>query len=216
MHPFSLGLAMHSYSRLFAAAAIAAAALPAAAATSTYTTAGSFAAAVQAGAYTETFSVANPTFPAPDAITYSGSGFSFSVFTPPLAGGVYTSGAVLGTNAPGVTLSITFGPGVTAVGGNFYISDITDNFLPAGSVTLTLNDGTTTTYTPTSISDFRGFTSDVAITSLTFAAPVANYSNIDNLTVGRAVVTAVPEGSTWAMMALGMAGLLLAARKREA
>ena len=204
---------MTSVSRIIAAVAFAAAAVPAFAATTTYTTQPTFAAAVQSGAYTETFSVANPAFPAPTSIAYTNGTFSFTVAA---TGGVYTSGAIIGTNAPAEALTITFGAGVTAVGGNFFLTDITDTFVPGGSVTLTLNDGTTTTYTPTGTTTYRGFTSDVAISSLTFSAPAANYATLDNLTVGKAIVTAVPEGSTWAMMALGMAGLLVAARKRQA
>jgi len=139
------------------------------------------------------------------------SGFSFRVAA---TGGVYTSGVLIGGNAPAQSLVITFGPGITAVGGNFFLSDINDAFVPAAPITLTLNDGTTTTYTPADTSDFFGFTSTSALTSLTFAAPVSNYATFDNLTVG--AVAAVPEAGTWALMAFGLAGLLLAARKRQA
>lgn len=200
---------MFTLSRFAAAAALTAAALPAFAATTSYTTSAAFLAAVQPGAYTETFSVANPAFPAPTSVPYTNGSFSFTVAA---ATGVYTSGSLIGTNGPQDTLTITFGAGITAVGGNFFITDIGDNFV-AAPVTLTLNDGTTTTYTPTSTATYRGFTSDVAITSLTFAAPALNYASMDNLTVGR--VVPVPEASTWAMMALGLAGMAAFARKRQ-
>ncbi len=200
---------MSTLSRFAAVAALAAATLPAFAATTTFTSSAAFLATLQPGAYTETFSVANPAFPAPTSIPYSSGGFSFTVAA---TGGVYTSGSLIGTNAPASALTITFGAGTTAVGGNFFLTDIFDDFV-AAPVTLTLSDGTTTTYTPTSEATYRGFTSDVAITSLTFAAPAANYASLDNLTVGR--VVPVPEASTWAMMALGLVGMAAFARKRQ-
>jgi hypothetical protein len=81
-------------------------------------------------------------------------------------------------------------------------------------VFLTLSDGTSTTFTPTSFADsFRGFTSNVGISSLTFGAPGAGrYATLDNFVVGRAV----PEPGTMAIMAVGLAGLFAARRRRAA
>jgi MYXO-CTERM domain-containing protein len=58
-------------------------------------------------------------------------------------------------------VTITFGAGITAAGGNFFMSKLTDAFVASA-------------------------------------------------------VAPIPEASTWAMVALGLAGLLAAARRRQA
>ena len=102
------------------------------------------------------------------------------------------------------------------MGGNFYVSDVNDNF-QAVPITVTLSNGHSTTFTPTSDADsYRGFTTAVPITSLVLGAPGANrFSNMDNLTVGG--VAAVPEPGTYAMMALGLAAIggFVARRRKQ-
>jgi hypothetical protein len=105
-------------------------------------------------------------------------------------------------NSSNLTIDFTSG-NVTAVGGNFFITDLSDN-LAAGSITLTLSDGsfinlTSPTATPT---PFGGFTTDGAlITSLTITGgdpAIDNWVALDNLYVGTSssAPTAVPEPFT--------------------
>ncbi len=197
---------MLSAHRFLSTVALAALSASSMAATTTYTSSASFLTAVGlATAYTEDFNLANPPAgPAP----FSGNGLAYTVAAP---SDLYASGEFLGTSAPDEALTVSFTSGnVYAVGGNFYATDFGDNFQSV-SVTVTLNDGTFATFTPTSVGDsYRGFKSNVAFSSLVMSAPgVSLYAGLDNLTV------AVPEPTSWLMMGLGLAGLL-AARRRKA
>jgi hypothetical protein len=198
-----------SMNRVLSAIVLVASVGAAQAATTVYTTAASFQALVAPGSYTETF-----TQPAVDSgvlFSYSGGGFSYNVTASP--GVVYRSGTIIGNNTPNETFTLTFTSGnVAAVGGNFFITNISDVFQSQG-VTLTLGDGTVVNYTPTGVGDYRGFISTAPILSLTMAAPVGGqfYNSLDNLTVG----TAVPEPGTYLMMALGLGSMLLVRRARR-
>jgi len=202
---------MQSAHRLLSAAVLLALAAPAFAATTTYTSSATFLAQVKAGSYTETFTgLGNP--PA-GAAPFSAGGFAYTISAP---GDLYASGDFLGTSLPDEALTITFTSGnVTAVGSNFFAVNLSDVFQPV-SLTLTLSDGTVTTFTPSSVLDsYRGFTSDLTITSLTISGPGTSlYAGVDNLTVG-VMVSNVPEPGSWALMGLGLAGLGLAARRRR-
>ena len=193
----------------FAVAAVAlAAASVASAQTVTYTTSGPFLAAVAPGSYTEGFS--DFSFSGEPSADFSGGGFSYTVSAP---SGLYGNGTLIGTNLPAEALTITFtGAPVTAVGGNFWSTNISDVF-QAVPVTLTLSDGTTSTFTPTSetVGSFRGFTSTMPISSLVISSTAAVYAGMGNLTVG-----AVPEPGTWLLMGLGLGGMLLARRRTTA
>jgi hypothetical protein len=195
--------------RVLAAVVLVAATGAAQAATTVYTTAAAFNALLAPGAYTETFT--QPAVDSGPLFTYSGGGFSYNVTASP--GDVYRSGTLIGTNTPNETLQLTFTTGnVTAVGGNFFITNISDVFQPV-SVTLGLNDGTTVSYTPTGVGTFRGFISTVPILSLVMTAPTGGqfYNSLDNLTVA----SAVPEPGTYLMLAMGLGGMLLVRRARR-
>jgi hypothetical protein len=177
------------------------------ASTTTYNSSASFLSNVAPGSYTETFTDFDDSGSGPSL--FAGNGFSYTIFAP---SDLYASGEFAGTNLPNEALTVTFTSGnVTAVGGNFYTTNISDVF-QAVSVTLGLSDGTSVSFTPSSVFDsYRGFTSSVTITSLVMSAPgISLYAGIDNLTVG---VTAVPEPASWALMALGVVGLLAARRR---
>ncbi len=198
---------MHKVHRLLSVAVLTCLSASAFAAT-TYTTSASFLAQVAPGAYMENFNnwVTDP--PA-GALAFSGGGFSYSAFA---ASDLYLSGGFLGTSQINEALTITFTSGnVTAIGANFFATNISD-VLQAVSVTVTLSDGTVTSLTPTSMADsYLGFTSTTAITSLTISAPGQSlYASLDNLTVG---VSAVPEPANWALMGLGLAGVIAARRR---
>lgn len=198
---------MQSAHRILSAIALAALSASSMAATTTYTSSASFLAAVgMVTSYTQNFN----SLPSPPAgpVPFGDNGLAYTLAAP---SDIYTSGDFFGTSLPNEALTVSFTSGnVYAVGGNFYATDIGDNF-NAVSVTLTLNDGTVATFTPTSVGDsYRGFTSNVAFSSLVMSAPgVSLNAGLDNLTV------AVPEPTSWLMMGLGLAGLL-AARRRKA
>ncbi len=184
------------------------ASLPAAAVTTVYTSQASFSAAVAPGSYFEDFT--RPTFAIAPALFFNGPGFTYAARASTQTGApsqVYLSGSFLGNAFGNEPLTLTFTSGnPTAVGGNFYLSNSDDEFA-VGPVTITLSDGTVTTFSPTSAADsYRGFISTVPIAALSFAAPGSlRFNTIDNLTVG---VGVVPEPSTWLLMAFGVAGLL--------
>jgi hypothetical protein len=180
------------------------------AASTVYTSSADFLSHVAAGAYTESFDSLGEDIPG-GPLAFSGGAFSYAVSAPR---SLYAIGGFLSTNQIDEALTITFnGNNVTAVGSNFYAVNLSNAF-QAVSMTITLSDGTVETFTPTSAGDsYRGFSSNIAISSLVISAPGPSlYASIDNLTVG---VTPVPEPSTWALMGLGLAGLL-AARRRAA
>lgn len=197
---------MHAAQRFALALGLAALSASSSALTTVYTSPAGFLAQLAPGAYTENFDG----LPATPPDTFTGGGFSYTASAP---SGLYGSGEFLGTNQIDEALTLSFTSGnVTSVGGNFYATNISDVFQPV-AITLTLSDGTTVTFTPTSVADsYRGFASTVLITSLTISAPGASlYGGLDNLTVG---VSAVPEPASALLMALGVAGLLIARRRR--
>ena len=172
-----------------------------------YSSSAAFLANVAPGSYTETFTgLTNPS-----SGLFSGGGFAYTVSAP---NDIYVSGDFLGANQVGDSLTITFTSGnVRALGANFFATDISDVF-QSHSLTLSLSDGTVTTFTPTSLLDsYRGFTSNVAINSLIISgtAGVSLYAGLDNFTVG--TVTPVPEPETLALLSVGLLGLRFARRR---
>jgi hypothetical protein len=186
--------------------------------TTTYTTSADFLAAVQGASYTETF---DGTLEAVSAVSYSflQNGFGYTVTVPPPTFDtmpVYRNGIFIGNLTDGESLVFTFTTGnVTAVGGNFFLTNLTDNFV-SSPITVTLNDGTTTTYTPTGVDTFLGFTSTVAITSLTLSVTnIATYNSVDNLIVG--TTSAAPEPGSLALVlpVMGAVGMVIRKRQRR-
>lgn len=191
--------------KILAFLALSAALITSSHATVIYTSAASLLANVTGGSYTNNFDGLSS--PAPGAAVFTGGGFSYSAFAP---SDLYASGDFFGTSQINEALTITFTSGnVFAFGANFFATDIMDAFQSV-SITLTLSDGTTETFTPTSMSDsYRGFLSNVAITSLIIGGPGQSlYAGLDNLTVGT-----VPEPTSWALLGLGLIGFLVARRR---
>lgn len=200
---------------LFALIAFAASLMTPVHAAVVYTSYGTFIPLVAPGAYTETFDgiVAGNTLQ-----SYANGAFSYDVYS---AAGLYSHGDFLGTNSTGEALTITFtGARVTALGANFYNTDLPSNFLGT-PITIVLNDGTTTTFTPTSVAtSYLGFTSDVGIASLSISADGAGaFPGLDNLTIGAMLADLpadVPEPASLALTGLGLAGLMALRRRRQA
>lgn len=195
----------------FAVAAVALAATSAASAlTATYTSPAEFLAWVAPGSNTQGFD--DPSFSLEPSFKFGGGAFIYTVSAP---GGLYGNGIFIGTNFPGESLTVTFtGFNVSAFGGNFYATNI-DGAFQATPITLTLSDGTTSTFTPSSATtgSFRGFTTDFpSINSFTIASTGAVFVGMDNFTVGS--VGVVPEPTSYMLFALGLGGLLLARRRQ--
>lgn len=127
-----------------------------------------------------------------DPLSYSQGGFEYTISTQDGAlSGLYNDVGVISTDQASDKIYITFTTPVTAVGGNFWATDI--SVQPTGtSVVLTFSDGTEETVDVTDASTFRGLTSATPITSLTFDAPDAGtsgpfyWATLDNLIVGNA------------------------------
>lgn len=127
------------------------------------------------------------------------------------------------TSVDTITFS-NFSAGVQAVGGFFFGSNISGNFLAGQSITVATTDssGTTTeTLTDTTTSTFLGFVSNGPILSLTVVAVQSGgtvWPTVNDLTMGGAVnITAVPEPSGLALGAIaGLAGIGCAWRRRKA
>jgi len=131
--------------------------------------------------------------------------------------GLYAQDGVLSTNSP-ETLTFTFTPGVRAVGGNFFGTDI--DFQNASVIfTVALSNGTSYTGEASSPQSFTGFRSTTAATISSLSIDVepapgftdvpAVYPSVDNLYFG---VTSPAPG---AVALLGAAGLIGLRRRRN-
>ncbi len=149
-----------------------------------FTTKAAFLPNVQAGFYEEDFASV-PTGAV--AILNMGpvNGFAYDVTAS--TDTLFNDVGIVSTNLAGDALVVTFtGSNVTAVGGNFWATDINFNKINS-DITIELSDGTVETYFSTAASDFRGFTSAVAITKMTIDAadtPANAWPTMDNLIVG--------------------------------
>ena len=158
-----------------------------------YTDAGSFLANVQAGYYLNAF---NDAVPGPSAPLNYGpvGGFAYTVDAiVPANGGLYNDVGLISTNNAEDLIRVTFtGAPVTAIGGNFWSTDIAVQPLTA-LVTISLSNGDVESFVSSAATDFRGFTTNVAISSITIDAAddvqnnVFVWSTMDNLIVGAAV-----------------------------
>jgi hypothetical protein len=149
-----------------------------------YTDRDEFLADVAPGFYEEAFTGV-PVGDAGPFLDFSDGNFSYTVSVTESV--LFNDTGVVSTGNPTDLLVVTFtGAPVTAVGGNFWGTDISFG-ATATDVTLTLSDGTVETFTATGPTSFRGFVTAAPITSITIDAsdlPVEAYSTMDNLIVG--------------------------------
>jgi hypothetical protein len=228
--------------------ALAGLALSAHAQTSTYSDQATFLAHVQPGYYLETFDTQPLNSPVDSPLSFSSNGFSYTASVPDVqnsSGGfdpgsffnVGTSSDVwLSTNLSQDTITFNFTSGnVTAVGGNFFNTDVDGN-VSNGTIDLLLSDGTSLTLTNPTDTTFAGFTSGQTITSLMVTPiaptnpdgsplldsngnPVVTWATVNNLIVGAALPTtsATPEpGATALLVGMGATGLVALRRYRKA
>ena len=192
-------------------AALSAAGFAAAGTSTVYTDLASFMANVAPGSYSENFAGV-PTGAVPSLNFGPVNGFAYTVGTQPGAvSGLFNDPGIVSTDNATDSLFITFtGAAVTAVGGNFWASDL--SFFPTGTdITINLSDGTNVSYTSTGPSDFRGFIANVAITSIQIDAPDVPgnaWATMDNLVVGNAIP------APGAAAVLGLAGIAGLRRRR--
>ena len=118
-----------------------------------------------------------------------------------------SGGAVAPYNG-GQTLTVAFtGPLPTAVGGTFWVTNVSGTFVPGGVVTIKIfSDATYTYLDAVDYPAFSGFISNSPITSMTIST-AGNWASMDNLYVG------VPEPMTLGLLVIG--GLALLIRKRK-
>ncbi|WP_296605803.1 hypothetical protein, partial [Nocardioides sp.] len=159
----------------------------------TYTDRATFITHVAPGFYENDFSDLGNSSAAEPARSYSSGGFGYTVDSTPTPDDLWFFPGVMTTNGSADQIVVTFTSGtVTAVGGNFFASDIAGTPIPGNEVDLALSDGTTETFTTTDENDYRGFTTAAPITSITIDAPNpsdptdSSWSTMDNLLVGTA------------------------------
>ncbi len=178
-----------------------------------YSDLATFNANTAANRYTETFTTGVAPQSA-NSYSVAGNGYSYTVTTS--QNRVFESGTdpinpnIIGTNNPNENLIFTFNSGnVTAIGGNFFTTYSNNGFY-GGPVTLTLDNGTTSTYSPATQSTFGGFTTTASITSLTLSIPTTPtglYASADNIVVGtRITPAAAPEPGSLVLMGMGLIG----------
>ncbi|HEY0230845.1 MAG TPA: hypothetical protein VGC55_06320 [Dokdonella sp.] len=135
-------------------------------------------------------------------IDFGNATYTYSVFTQDgAAGGLYlfAGSGMLSSAAAQDQLVITFtGAPVTAIGGNFWgqlffsSTSVDMNTTPPTTVVLTLDDGSSETFSANGPDDFRGFVATAPIRSLTLGTPEPDpdgdfvWGVVDNLIVGRA------------------------------
>jgi hypothetical protein len=138
---------------------------------------------VSAGYYENGFDDAVPG--AIPSLSYTSGGWAYTVTAS--SDTLYNDTGIVSANLAGDSIVVTFtGDAVTAVGGNFWATDI--NVQPTGTdTTITLSDGTIETFTSTGPTDYRGFTTLAPITTISIDAPDTGgnfWPTMDNLLIG--------------------------------
>jgi hypothetical protein len=176
-----------------------------------YTDSTSFLGNVAAGYFLNDF--ASVTAGSRADITGSFNGFSYTISG--AAGSLYGGNGIVSLDLSNDSIEVTFtGNPVTAIGGNFWATDNRFNSA-AGDITILLSDGTSTTFSHFGPTDFRGFTSSVAISSVLVSSSPGTFATMDNLYVGTAIsVVPVPTAAWAGLGLLGVMGGVRVTRRR--
>jgi hypothetical protein len=178
---------------------------------------------LKSGAYFESFSsFGGQEVASPQSFSFGGDSYTLSdgatIEYSSITGGDAQASVYPTTLQNSESLVIDFTSGnITAVGGNFFLTNNVFDPIAGGDVTATLGTGEVVTQASSASYDgepFTGFTSTVPITSLTITGPDLEdeFVTLDSLWVGQSF-EGVPEPRTWALMLGGMA-LLLGFRRR--
>jgi hypothetical protein len=170
----------------------------------------------------DTFTGLTITSPTPSPITRTAGvyGYTASASSSSFFGAGTTADPWLSTNRAVASITFdAFTPGVQAVGGNFFGSDINGVFLQ-GSISLTATDtsgAVSQTIVDATTTSFLGFVSTGAMSSLTVASVQPGtgslWPTVDNLTL--AIASPVPEAENYAMLLAGLSMVGLVARRRR-
>jgi hypothetical protein len=187
-----------------------------------YTDSSAFTSLLAPGYYVETFDGIGDG-PIGATHTFPAGSYTFSAYAAgELWSQVSAGSRALSTEYAADPLVFTFTGSPTAVGGNFFSSDVDFSVIP-GTITLTLDDGTTTTVTvtnPNSALPFIGFTATggAHITTLTVTGgPDTVWPTVDNLHIGQlASASEVPEPASLALLGGGFLGMALVRRRIQA
>jgi len=173
-----------------------------------YTNSIDFSNAISASNFTQSFSAFTPfdSYGSPQSL--GGNGFDFTATAEEDFFAVPGPALSVG-GSPTNTITLTnFSANIFALGGNFFATDIDGNYTNTSiGVTAQLVDSSifSTNYLPGSVDSFLGLVFTTNISSLVFSnlPPDLEFVAMDNVTV------AVPEPSTYALLALAVAGLAL-------
>jgi hypothetical protein len=169
----------------------------------TYTNQTSFLNAIQSGYYLEGFESLSLTGLTASPINYSNGTYSYQASAQNGFVGAGTSGdhwLATNTAANPVTIS-NLTPTITAIGGFFFTSDLNGSLI-SGTINVSVNGGSSSLSTSTNSStNFFGFISDngTPLTGLVVNATQTSgsrWATTNNLIVGQAATTAVPEPLT--------------------
>lgn len=194
-----------------------------AASVTTYTDATSFTSNVSSYAYDD---FSNFTVPGDlgSSYTYSSNGFTATFQAEEFTPGdddVWSASGEISTDGDDEVLLVTFSPNVTAVGGDFFISDSSGGFLSNYDVWATIEDSSSNfiygdTYVPLTDPQFRGYTSSTPINSLLIfpTAGIGYWPTISSLyfgTAGAPVIATPLPASLFG--GLGLIALLAGTRR---
>lgn len=187
--------------------------------------------------YKETFDSLMPNVPYSDALSFSQGSFGFEILADgrgtdqgiyPLENQEQFGDVWLSTNYDGTTIDIRNIQGdANAVGGEFFVSAFEAN-VTAGLISVFAESVSGQTMFQSNVTGLRNFfgfyaTEGMRITRLTIELPSAfNYATLNNLIIAQRIggdpitITAVPEPSGIAMMAIGIGSVgYLASRRRN-
>jgi len=180
-----------------------------------YTDSARFLAAIKADYYFDNFESLTPTMN-PDSLAFGPTnGYSYTASTD--EGTLYVVPVIgattaLSTSIAQATLRLEFtGNPVTALGGLFFPTNLSNEPL-IHLIELAFSDGSTRALSNAALTSFIGFTSSVAITSLSITAPANGcgvtscYPTLDDFYVGEAPVPATALLLAAGLLALGSRG----------